>query len=90
MNDQELCESFGITLEEVQREIDAVESGDLSRYDFSKTIPGRPQDHDKMRNISAPVQASRIAAMNEASRRQGISRSEFIRRAIDHELLATA
>jgi len=40
--------------------------------------------------VSAPVGESRIAAMKRIAKEQGISRAEFIRRAIDHELIAMA
>ncbi|WEV65441.1 MULTISPECIES: ribbon-helix-helix protein, CopG family [unclassified Bifidobacterium] len=41
-----------------------------------------------METVSAPVAESRVKAMNRVAKGQGISRSEFIRRAIDRELMA--
>lgn len=90
MNDKELCEMFGTTLEDVERDIAKVEAGDYSAYDFSRVMMGSPMQHEKMSMVSAPVAESRIAAMERVTKREGISRSEFIRRAIDHELMATA
>lgn len=87
MNDKELCEMFGLTLEEVEREVDAVESGDLSAYDFSKLTMGRPMEKEPMEMISTPVPHSRILAIKRVTEKRGESRAEFVRRAIDHELL---
>lgn len=90
MNDRELCEMFGITIDEVEREVGKVERGDYSSWDFSRAIMGSPMKEEKLKMISAPVGESRIAAMKRIAKEQGISRAEFIRRAIDHELIAMA
>lgn len=90
MNDKELCEMFGITLEDVEREAGKIERGDYSSWDFSRVMMGSPMQNERMEMISAPVGESRIKAMKRVTREQGISRAEFVRRAIDHELMATA
>lgn len=90
MNDRELCEMFGITLEEAEREVDKIEAGDYSDWDFSCAMMGSPMREEKMRMISAPVGESRIAAMQRVAKERGISRAEFVRQAIDHELLSAA
>lgn len=90
MNDKELCEMFGITLDDVEREVEKVEKGDYSSWDFSRAMMGSPMQHERMEMVSAPVGESRIAAMKRITKEQGISRAEFIRRAIDHELIAMA
>lgn len=48
---------------------------------------GRPMFHDKMQTVSATIPTSRVNLMNDIVKREGIKRSEFIRRAIDKELL---
>ncbi|NBI65112.1 hypothetical protein D3Z38_19285 [Clostridiales bacterium] len=90
MNDEELCRMFGLTLDWVEAEAGKAERGDYSSFDFSKVMDGMPLDREKMEMVSAPVGESRIAAMRRVTDKEGISRAEFIRRAIDHELLATA
>ena len=90
MNDRELCDLFGTTIEDVEREVAKVELGDYSDFDFSKVIMGRPLAKEKMETISTPVPASRVAAMRRATEELGITRAEFVRRAIDHELMAIA
>lgn len=90
MNDEELCMMFGTTLDDVEREVEKVEAGDYSSFDFSRVTDGIPMQEDKLRTISAPIGESRLAAIKRITKEQGITRSEFIRRAIDHELMATA
>ena len=89
MDDRQLCEAFGITLEEVEGIVEKVESGDYSDFDFTRTVGAREMPREKMRMISAPVGESRIAAIERVTKARGISRAEFVRRAIDRELLAT-
>ena len=90
MNDRELCEIFGISLEEVEDEVARIEAGDYSGYDFSRVIPGRPiAEKDEMTMVSASIPSSRIKAIKSVTDREGISRSDFIRRAIDRELLVS-
>lgn len=89
-NDERLCEKFGMTLEDVEREVSAVEAGDLSAWDFSRATMGRPVVEEKMDAISLKVPHSRLAAIDRAAKKQGMTRSEFVRRAIDRELMATA
>lgn len=43
MNDKELCETFGTTLEEVEADAEKYEKDDLSGMTFSTPIDGRPQ-----------------------------------------------
>ncbi|KFI44921.1 Ribbon-helix-helix protein, copG family [Bifidobacterium bohemicum] len=88
MNDEELYRFFGTTENDVDRTVDKVETGDYSDFDFSRVMQGRPMEKERMETVSAPVAQSRVKAMNRAAKAQGISRSEFIRRAIDRELMA--
>jgi hypothetical protein len=90
MSDEELCEMFGTSLEEVGRGVAKVEEGDYSDFDFSRAMPGRPMEREKMEMITATVPASRVAAMRRVTDRLGISRAEFVRTAIDNELMSMA
>ena len=90
MNDEELCKMFGTSMEEVEDIVSKVEAGDYSDFDFSCTTMGRSMVKEKMTIISAPVPASRIAAMRRTTDALGITHAEFVRRAIDHELLSIA
>lgn len=88
MSDKDLCELFGISLEEVEREVSAVESGDLSAFDFSKTMMGRPMESEKLVSFSLKIPQSRMLAIERVAKEQGLTKSEFVRQAIDRELVA--
>ncbi len=88
MNDRQLCEMFGTTLEEVEADVEKYESGDLSDFDFSKPIDGRPTA--KMKTSTVKFYDFELAAIDSAAKREGISRSAFIRRACENELIAIA
>ncbi|HIY82590.1 toxin-antitoxin system antitoxin subunit [Rubneribacter sp.] len=50
---------------------------------------GRPKLYDEdLETVSFRLARSRIAAVDAATRRAGISKSEFYRRAVDRELAA--
>lgn len=87
MSDKKLCEMFGTTLEEVESDVEKFENGDWEGFEFSKPIVGIPVVKEKMAMVSAPVPESRIMAMQRVAKKRGISRAEFIRQAIDRELL---
>ena len=42
MNDRELCELFGTTLEEVEADAETYERGDFPELAFSEPMEGRP------------------------------------------------
>lgn len=86
MNDRELCEMFGTTLEEVEADVEKYEKGDFSDMRFGEAIDGRPQA--KMKTTSFKLFDFELAAIDKAAEREGISRSAFIRRACDNELIA--
>lgn len=90
MNDKELCKIFGLTIEDIEQEIAAVESGDLTAFDFGRATIGRPMSDDKMDSISLKIPRSRITAIDRIAKEQGVTRSEFVRRAIDRQLVAIA
>lgn len=88
MNDRELCEIFGTTLEEVEADVEKYEKGDLSGMRFGAPIEGRPQG--KMKTATFKLFDFELAAIDRAAAAEGISRSAFIRRACDNELIAMA
>lgn len=61
MNDGELCEMFGTTLEDVEGEVAKVEAGDYSSFDFSRAIMGSPMQGERSKTSSAPIGESRAA-----------------------------
>ena len=91
MEQRELHEKFGVTAEELDMMAAEYESDDWSRMQFGEVIQGRPRPCDEeLKTITLRVPACRVAAMQRAAEREGITRSEFVRKAIDNELLAEA
>lgn len=90
MSDKELCELFDTTLEDVKREVAAVEAGDFSAFDFDHAMLGWPMEDEKMDTVSFKVPHSRVVAVDRAAKEQGMTRFEFMRRAIGRELFVTA
>lgn len=57
--------------------------------DPDATTPGRPKLYDEdMETVSFRLPESRQSAVEAVTRRLGISKSEFFRNAVDHELAA--
>ena len=71
--------------EEAERFVD---EADLSEYDFSAFRPVRFEFTDD--HIDVAMVKSRIDAVDDAARKRGISRDDFIRQAIDKALLKPA
>lgn len=88
MDDKELCKAFGTTLEEVDRDVEEFEHGRWEGYAFGEPIEGRPQP--KMRNTSIKLYDFELTAVDRAAKEAGVSRSAFIRKAINDELVAIA
>ena len=88
MSDRELCEAFGTTLDDVEADVNAFESGAWEGFRFGKPIDGKPEA--KMRTTSLKFYDFELAAIDAAARKEGISRSAFIRRACGNELVALA
>lgn len=87
-NDDKLCDELGLDPEEVGNIADRYDSGDFSDMEFGTPRRGKPRLCDEeLVTVTVKIPQSRIAAMERVQREQGITRSEFVRRAIDHELV---
>ena len=84
--DEQILESIGMTIEEVDKIANACENEDYEMWDESRISYGSPFE-EKMTAISIRLPESRVNAMKQIIVNSGISQSEFVRRAIDHELL---
>lgn len=88
MERKDINELLGMTEEELEREAAQFESGAWEGGLRSISV-GRPRLYDEdMGTVSFRLPASQQQAVAAASERLGISRSEFFRNAIDHELMA--
>ncbi len=88
MNDKELCKMFGTTIEEVEEDAQKYENGDFSEMSFGQPIEGKPQP--KLKTTSVKMYEFELEAIDRAAKKEGISRSAFIRRACDNELISIA
>lgn len=91
MSNEELRERFGVTADQLDAWADEYESADWSRMRFGEVINGRPRVSDEpLDSITVKIPRSRVMAMKRMQQETGVTRSEFVRRAIDHELMALA
>ena len=88
MTDEEICKKLGTTLEEVDRDVEEFEHGTWEGFAFGQPIDGRPTA--KMKTTSLKFYDFELAAIDAAAKRAGITRSAFIRRACNNELVAMA
>ena len=88
MSDKELSAAFGTTIDEIDADVEAFEHGDWEGFEFGTPIDGRPEA--KMKTTSLKFYDYELAAIDAAAKKEGISRSAFIRRACDNELVALA
>lgn len=87
-HDEQLCKQFDLDPEDTEKEIEKYESGQLDDMEFGEPVEGRPKP--KLRQTTVKLYDFEIAAIDRAAQLEGISRSEFIRRSIDNELVALA
>ena len=87
-SDESMCQAFGTTLEDVERDVAEFENGTWEGFEFGKPVDGRPEA--KMKTTSVKFFDFELSAIDRAAEREGITRSAFIRRACDNELVAGA
>jgi predicted DNA binding CopG/RHH family protein len=91
MNDKKLHERFGVTAEQLDEWAAEYESESWDGMSFGEIVKGRPKICDEeLKTITVKVPASRLAAIQNAASKSGMSRSEFLRQAIDNELMAVS
>ena len=89
MNNDELNKKFEVSEEQLNEWAAEYESESWDKMSFGKIIQGRPRVSDEeLKPITVKVPASRLAAMQYITSKNGISRSEFLRQAIDNEIIA--
>ncbi|WP_454933680.1 ribbon-helix-helix domain-containing protein [Actinomyces oris] len=88
MNRDQMNAAFGVTDEQLDSLAADYEAGDWKGR-LGPAVQGRPRLYEEeMRTISFRIPASRLQAIDAHAERNGKSRSEFLRQAIDDALLA--
>ena len=87
--DEAILASMNMSADEVDAIAEACEADDYGMWDSSEVSHANPLV-DEMMTISLRLPKSRVEALRRASERNGMTRSELVRHAIDRELMATA
>lgn len=88
MNEEKILEKFGVTTEQLDKWAAEYESSDWSNMEFGEVVQGRPKVFSEpLETITVKIPRSRVIAMRRVKDQKGITRSDFVRQAIDHELL---
>ena len=89
MSNDELHSKFGVTNEQLDTWAAEYESESWNKMVFGQIVQGRPRLCDEeLKSITVKVPASRVAAIQNIASKNGLSRSEFLRQAIDNEIIA--
>ncbi len=89
MSGGDLRQRFGVTGDQLDEWAGEYEGDDWSHMRFGEIINGRPRLSDEpLDSITVKVPHSRAVAMGRVQQETGMTKSEFVRRAIDNELLA--
>lgn len=89
MNNEELHSKFDITSEQLDTWASEYENSDWSHMHFGEIIVGRPKISDEpLDSLTVKIPHSRAIAIKRIQQQTGMSKSDFVRRAIEHELLA--
>lgn len=91
MNNKELHEKFDVTAEQLDAWADEYEGADWSHMRFGAIVNGRPKvAEEPLDSITIRVPHSRVVAMKKIQQESGMTKSDFVRRAIDNELMSMA
>jgi len=89
MSQDKLYEKFGVNPEYLEASAAEYENPSWEKMQFGKITQGRPRVSDEpLRTVTVKVPESRIFAIKSAAEKRGVSRSAFLRQAIDNELIS--
>ena len=90
MDREKLNKEFGVTEEQLDAWAEEYENGTWKGH-LGEITPGRPRLYNEdLETISFRLPRSRINAIDAVIARKGGSRSDFLREAVDRELLANS
>jgi len=88
MSNDELYKKFGVTDENLNGWAAEYESRSWDDMSFGEIIQGRLRiSSEELKPITVKIPASRIVAIQRITQKNGLSRSEFLRQAIDNEII---
>ncbi|MCL2807510.1 MAG: toxin-antitoxin system antitoxin subunit [Coriobacteriia bacterium] len=89
MSTEKLHKKFGVDREQLEEWASEYESESWSDMSFGQITQGRPRiSREELKPITVKVPASRLLAIQQVISNKGMTQSEFLRQAIDHEIIA--
>lgn len=89
MNGDALRAKFGVTGAQLDAWAGEYEAADWSHMRFGEVVKGRPRiSEEPLDSITVRIPHSRAVAISRVQEQMGITKSDFVRDAIDNELLA--
>lgn len=83
--DRELAARIDLTLQQVEEDAVQYEADDLTGLTFGQVSDG-PAVRSRTRRTTISLSEGKLIALDRLARREGISRTTLIRRAVSHEL----
>lgn len=91
MKSDDMHEKFGVSTEQLDAWADEYENAAWSHMRFGEITNGRPRIADEpLDSITVKIPRSRTVTMRRMQQQTGMTRSEFVRQAIDRELMSLA
>lgn len=88
MDRQQLNKMFGVTEEDLDDQAKEYEDETWNDGSFGAASPGRPRLYDEdMETVTFRLPRSKIRAVEAAAKKLGLSKSQFMREAIDERIL---
>ena len=89
MNKDELYKKFGVDSNYIEASAAEYENPSWDKMQFGEITQGRPRiSNEPLCTVTVKVPESRISAIKRAAEKRGLSRSDFLRQAIDNELIS--
>jgi len=89
MSNKDLHKKFDVTEKQLDEWASEYESASWDKMSFGQIVQGRPRlSNEELKPITVKIPSSRVAAIQYITSKTGISRSEFLRQAIDNEIIA--
>ena len=90
MNKEELYRKFGVDSDYLESSAAEYEDPSWEKMRFGEITQGRPRiSAEPLCTVTVKVPLSRISAIKSAAEKRGVSRSDFLRQAIDNELISS-